>query len=319
MIVRDATPADDATLAALLEEIFAERWDRPWPPPEVTPARWAGKLVLLAEEDGAALGFAFGEIQPNQFAHVNIVYVRPERREQGISKALLAEFAARARRGGAEHLTLDVATRNEVGQKVWRRLGFSEWARRLTVPIETLERRVTAGRQGESYASLHVQTDDFDAVEAAVAKFLPRLGGSGAGRVAQPRNGWVAIYDELIDGDRKARERLGAELSNATAAVVCAIALEDGAVVRYALFERGSIVDEYQSVPEYNGPLPPGDVVALSANPTVVARLTGAEPARVRAVARTASAPEELPPAPELLQQLAEVLGLEGAGRRVDD
>ena len=315
MIVREATAADDATLAVLQEEIFAERWDRPWPPPEVPPAMWAGKLVLLAEEDGEALGFAFGEIQPNTLAHVNIVYVRPERRRQGITKALLAEFAVRARAGGAEHLSLDVATRNEVGQKVWQRLGFTEWARRLSVPIEALESRLAGGEQGEWYASVHVQTDDFDAVQAAVAKYLPRFGAAGEARVAQPSSGWVAVYHELLDNDRKARERLASELSNATAAVVCAIAVEDGAVVRYALFDRGSIVDEYQSVPEYHGPLPPGDVVALGANPTVVARLTGAEPARVRAVARTASSPDELPPAPELFEQLADVLGLEGAGR----
>jgi len=82
--------------------------------------------------------------------------------------------------------------------------------------------------------------------------------------------------------------------------------------VRYALYERGSIVDEYQSVPEYYGPVPPGDVVALGANATVVSRLTGAEPSRVRAVARTAASPDELPPAPELLQQIAELLGLSG-------
>ncbi|HEY8844214.1 MAG TPA: GNAT family N-acetyltransferase [Gaiellaceae bacterium] len=315
MIVREGTSADDATLAVLQEELFAERWDRPWPPPETPPPLWAGKLVLLAEEDGEALGFAFGEIQPNTLAHVNIVYVRPERRRQGITKALLAEFAARAREAGAEHLSLDVATRNEVGQKVWQRLGFTEWARRLSVPIETLERCVAGGEQGEWYASVHVQTDDFDAVQAAVTKYLPRYGGSGEARVAQPRNGWVAVHHELLDHDRKVRERLTSELSNATGAVVCAIAVEDGALVRYALFDRGSIVDEYQSVPEYHGPLPPGDVVALGANPTVLARLTGAEPARVRAVARTAASPAELPPAPELFAELANVLGLEGAGR----
>jgi ribosomal protein S18 acetylase RimI-like enzyme len=315
VIVREATAADESTLVTFQPEIFAERWDRPWPPPEVSPAMWAGKLVLVAEEDGEPLGFAFGEIQPNTLAHVNVVYVRPERRRQGITKALLAEFAARAREAGAEHLSLDVATKNEVGRKVWQRLGFTEWARRLTVPTETLERRVAGGEQGEWFASVHVQTDDFDAVQAAVSKYLPRYGGSGEARVAKPRNGWVAVYHELLDHDRKARERLASELSNATGAVVCAIALEDGAVVRYALFDRGSIVDEYQSVPEYHGPLPPGDVVALGANPTVVARLTGAEPGRVRAVARTAASPAELPPAPELFAQLAEVLGLEGAGR----
>ena len=179
------------------------------------------------------------------------------------------------------------------------------------MPLERLEQH---DAHGESYASLHVQSDDRDAVEAAVAKYLPRLGGSGA-RVEGPRNGWVAVYAELIDRDRKARERLASELSNATAAVVCAISVDDGVVVRYVLYERGSVVDEYQSLPEHFGPLPPGDVVALGANPTVVSRLTGAEPAEVRAVARTATSPDELPPADELLQQLAEVMGLEGAGR----
>jgi hypothetical protein len=49
----------------------------------------------------------------------------------------------------------------------------------------------------------------------------------------------------------------------------------------------------------------------LSANPTLAARLTGADPARVRAVARIASSPADLPPARELLAQIADVLGLE--------
>jgi ribosomal protein S18 acetylase RimI-like enzyme len=313
--IREATAADEPVLVEFLEAIFEENWDRPWPQPAVTPASFEGKLVLLAEDDGDAVGFAFGEVYANQFAHVNIVYVRPERRREGITKALLAGFAEQAKAGGAKHITLDVATRNEVGKRVWQRLGFTEWAQRLSVPVETLDRRITGADRGESYASLHVQTDDAAAVRTAVGKYLPRFGGSGEPRVSEPGNGWVAVHHELLDSDRKARERLASELSNATAAVVFAIALEDGAVVRYALFERGSIVDEYQSVPEFWGPLPPGDVVALGANPTVVSRLTGAEPSRVRALARTASSPDELPPPEELFAQLAELLGLEGAGR----
>jgi ribosomal protein S18 acetylase RimI-like enzyme len=309
--VREATPADEPTLLEFTREIFHENWNRPWRPPEVTPKLFDRKLVLVAEDEGEPVGYAFGELDPHGYAHVNIVYVRPAARRQGATKALLAEFSARAREVGIGHLTLDVATENEVGREVWRRLGFTEWARRLTVPVERLE---GGGDTGESYASLHVQTDDRDAVETAVAKYLPRFGGSDA-RVEGPRNGWIAVYDELVDWDRRARERLASELSNATAAVVCAIGVEHGEVVRYVLYERGSIVDEYQSVPEHFGPLPPGDVVALGANPTVVSRLTGAEPGQVRAVARTASSPDELPPADELLQQIAEVMGLEGAGR----
>lgn len=311
MNVREATPADEPTLLEFTEAIFGENWDRPWRPPEVTPQMFEGKLVLLAEDEGEPIGYAFGELDPHGYAHVNIVYVRPERRREGVTTALLREFGARAREQGIEHMTLDVATGNEVGRQVWRRLGFTEWAMRLMVPIERLERRAEAG---ESFASLHVQTDDRDGVEAAVARYMPRFGGSGA-RVVGPRNGWVAVYAELVDRDRAARERLASELSNATAAVVCAIGVEAGAVVRYALFERGRIVDEYQSVPEYFAPLPPGDVVALAANATVVSRLTGADPARFRALARTASSPDELPPAPELLQEIAAEMGLEGAGR----
>ena len=86
---------------------------------------------------------------------------------------------------------------------------------------------------------------------------------------------------------------------------------EAGAVVRFVIHDRGRMVDEYLSVPEYFSPLPPGDALALRANPTVVSRLTGADSARVRAVARTAESPGELPPAEELYAQIAAVLGLE--------
>jgi ribosomal protein S18 acetylase RimI-like enzyme len=314
VIVRKATAVDEPAILAFMEAIFEERWNRPWAQPEFTPAELEGKLVLVAEDDGELIGFAYGQVFPTGLAHLNVAYVRPENRREGVAKALTAAFAAGAREQGAEHVSLDVDVSNEVGRMVWQRLGFTEWAHRLSAPVDVIEARAAGAAAGESYASLHVQTDDADGVEAAVAKYLPRLGGSG-GRVVGPRNGWVAVYAELVDRDRRARERLASELSNATAAVVCAIGVEEGAVVRYALFERGSIVDEYQSVPEYFGPLPPGDVVALGANPTVVSRLTGAEPARVRAVVRTASSPDELPPAPDLLQQIAAVLGLEGAGR----
>jgi ribosomal protein S18 acetylase RimI-like enzyme len=311
MNVREATSADESAVLELFESMD---WDRPWPRPAITPAHLDGMLVLVAEDEGEIAGFAFGETAMHGRAHLNVACVRPERRRQGVLKALLAEFAAHARAAGSEHVTLDVDVSNDVGQKVWERLGFTDFSRRLTESVDAIEARLGPGEAGESYASIHVQTDDSAAVEAAVGKYLPRLGGIGA-RVRGPLNGWVAVYADLIDTDRLVRERLSSELSNATAAVVCTLAVEDGHVVRYVLYERGSVVDEYQSVPEYFGPLPPGDAIALAANPTVVARLTGADRSRVRALARTASSSDELPPAPELLAQIAQVMGLEGAGR----
>lgn len=56
----------------------------------------------------------------------------------------------------------------------------------------------------------------------------------------------------------------------------------------------------------------PGDAVALRANPTVLARLTHADPAAIRAVARTAESPDELPPSQELIGEVGAALGIEG-------
>jgi len=307
--IRDATPADEATIARLMDALFDELWQRPFPRFEFDPADLRDKITLLAEDE-EPVGCAFGQVDQHGVAHLNVVYVLPEQRRKGVAKALLSEFTARVRAQGAEHLTLDVDTTNEAGRAVWQRLGFSEWARRLASPLDQLEAHLGAAESGESYAWIHIQTDDLAAVETAVAKYLPRFGGTGA-QVREPRNGWTSVRADLIDRDRRARDRLASELSNATAAVACTLAVEDGRLVRYVLYERGSVVDEYQSVPEYYGPMPPGDVVALGANPTVVARLTGADPGRVRAVARTAASPDELPPAPELLRQLAELMGLD--------
>jgi hypothetical protein len=95
---------------------------------------------------------------------------------------------------------------------------------------------------------------------------------------------------------------------------VIALGIERGAVVRLVAFERGQMMDDYLSVPEYYGALPPGDAMALRANPTLLARLTGAEAASLRAVARVADSPAELPPPEEHLADLAAVLGIEGVG-----
>jgi hypothetical protein len=96
-------------------------------------------------------------------------------------------------------------------------------------------------------------------------------------------------------------------------AVVIALSLEVDEVVRMVALDRGGIVDEYLSVPEFYGPLAPGDVIGMAANPTVLARLTGAEPRRVREAAPTAASPADLPPAHEILASLAAALGLDGA------
>lgn len=168
-------------------------------------------------------------------------------------------------------------------------------------------------RVAPSFGSVHLQTDDQNHVVQLVERLVPRVYRSAATAVSPAQNGWVAVYDEVVDRDPRRLERLGRELSNAVGFVTFTIGVEDGLAVHYIAFERGRLLDEYLSVPEYRGPLAPGDAIAMRANPTVVSRLTGAEAADVRRVARTADSPVELPPAEELIVELADVLGIEGA------
>ena len=94
-----------------------------------------------------------------------------------------------------------------------------------------------------------------------------RASAPAAFRVVGPRNGWATVYDEVIDADPTALVRFARELSSRLGAVAVALSLEDDQVVRLVALERGGIVDEYLSVPEFYGPLAPGDVIGLAANP----------------------------------------------------
>lgn len=225
------------------------------------------------------------------------------------SEEALRELIQQARAAGADEVVVE--TTHDAGD-AWIRAGFAELARVLSARVEALEAHLLEGR-GASFGSVHVQTDDAEAVAGAVRAYVPRLpGGSRGSAVVGPRDGWVAVYDELCDREPEMLRRLAVELSN-RAGLVLAIGVEEGVVVRYVALDRGRVVDEYLSVPEHYGPLPPGEVIALGANPRLMARLTGADPERVRAVARTARHPGELPSAPELVAAIAECFGIQGA------
>lgn len=212
-----------------------------------------------------------------------------------------------ARAAGAE--TIEIETTHEDGD-AWIRAGFTEISRVLEAPISALEEHL--GAQTEpSFGSIHVQTDDVDAVVRAVRQFVPRLPGGSQGSVVLPPNdGWTSAYDELTDREPEMLRRLAREISDRMGAFVISMGLEQGSVVRYVALERGRVVDEYLSVPEHYGPLPPGEVIALGSNPRLMARLTGADTDAVRAIARTGKSAEELRPGRELLAELARLFGI---------
>jgi ribosomal protein S18 acetylase RimI-like enzyme len=314
--IRRATEDDRETLRELWQELAAEvplpvgpeeTWDEAW---AAIARHIAEGVVLLAEDGDGPAGLAVVRRPEASRAHVTDAYVRPRARGRGVTKALLREVVADLKERGVEHVTLDVATSNALGRAVWERLGFVEFQRSLFTEIDRLEARVAEREAAPSYGSIHVQTDDERTVRQILDRVVPRSAGGIV--VTPPRNGWTGVYVECCDEDRAAHRRLARELSEAMGVVV-AFSLEEEAVVRFLLFDAGRMVDEYLSVPEYYGPLERVDVLGLAANPTLVARLTGADPGRVRTVARIADSASELPPARELLGEIRALMGIESA------
>jgi ribosomal protein S18 acetylase RimI-like enzyme len=311
--IRRATESDEATLRELWEEFEREvpfpiedpeSWDDEW---KDTRDDIRGGGVFLAEDDQGALAVARIEAPEHGRAHVQLVHVRERGRRQGVAKALLRECVADARQRGARTVSLDVVTDNTNAVAVWSRLGFKEYAKFMAQPLDALEARLGDDTPKGSRASTHVQSDDEASVQRAVQQFRPSL----TAPEISASDSWIRVADAVLDGDREAHGRFARELSERMGAVTVALAVEEGSVVRFRLYERGAMVDEYLSVPRYYGALPTGDELALEANPTLVSRLTGADREQVRAVARTAASPADLPPADELYTQIAELMGLE--------
>ncbi|MFN2469943.1 MAG: N-acetyltransferase family protein [Gaiellaceae bacterium] len=327
MRIRAVTAADEAVVRELWEEFEAERPGPDGFAPEAWEDAWrdlrrhgAKGVALLAEDDAGPAGYAFARAPEHGRAHVTDVYVRPRARRHGLATALLADLAAGLGRLGAEWVSLDVLVSNSAARELYGRLGFEDVQIVMAARLETLAERSATARvpDGESQGAVYVQTDDQGTVEAAVRRFVLRLFRSSRTAVAVPRNGWTAVHDDMAVRDPQLLRRLAEELSHVTGLVVLSLGVEAGAVVRLAAFERGSLLDEYLSVPEHYGALPPGDAVALRANATVLARLTGAEPGRIREVARTAASATELRPPTELAGALAGVLGLDPPRRFAD-
>jgi GNAT superfamily N-acetyltransferase len=314
--IREATAADRAELEELVGAYLDEYWARPYAPPPPGPYLDHGRIVV-AEEADEIVGVAKGE-ERDGLGHVSLVYLKPEARGKGGGKELIRELVTGFRGEGLEHVSLNVELPNDEALAYWRRLGFTDYRRSLLTDLGSLEQRL-AGSAVSSRGSIHVQTDDQSAVQKAVARWVPRVVRSPKTVLSAPRNGWIGVYDEVAETQPEHLRKLASELSYVSGGVVIALSVEQGEVVRLIAFDRGRMADEYLSVPEYYGALPPGDAIALRANPTLLGRLTGAKPAEIRAAAPTAASASELPPADELLASLAWALGIEDAGVQADD
>ena len=271
-------------------------------------------LAWLAERDGAAIGMVLARRRGPRVGRITDLYVTPAARRGGVAEALTRAVTARFAGDGVEVVDLEVMASNTAARATYARWGFRDEMLVLAAPVAVLAERLGEQVAAASFGSIHVQTDDADVILKAVEMYVPRLPGRSTGSiVTQPRGGYVTIYDDVCDRDPTMLRRLAKEISSRTGLVVIAVGVEEEALVRMIIFDRGGIVDEYASVPEFYGSLPPGEVIAMHANPVVVERYTGASQAAVRATTPIAGASSDLLPAGELLAGLAATLGLTGA------
>lgn len=305
-MIRQATADDLPLVRDLWDEFGSEIPDAPWRDPDhdddlgrIEKALADGG-VLLADEDGIAVVSTMG----SRAAELDFLHVRPHARGKGLAAELMREAVDLARERGLEMLELRVLASNTDARAVYERWGFEPVELVVAARLDDLQQRLVPP-DGPTFGFVHVQTDDVEKVKRDAVKVL-RLEPD-----VEVEGNWVRVRSDATDEDPERLKTLARELSYTTGGVVLSLGVQRGAVVRYDLFDRGSDIDEYLSVPEYFGPLPPGDVYALGANATVVGRLTGADPRRVREAARTAASPSELPPAQELYEQIATVMGVQ--------
>ena len=154
--IRRATPADATTVQTLVLEIAAHEGDQAHV--HITAAGWATLLgrddvvVLLAERDGAALGYTSAVRRLHLWSGgdvlaVDDVYVRPGERSAGLGRRLLTEMARVAE---PEHLLLTWGgePENLRAQAFYSRLGA------------TLRDKVVAGWAPAAYRPLVAASDE---------------------------------------------------------------------------------------------------------------------------------------------------------------
>jgi GNAT superfamily N-acetyltransferase len=117
--VRMATDADYPVFCRLVPELAV-------PDPVPSAEDFAAMLprIVILEEDGAALGYAFWQIY-GKATHVVHVVVDPRARGRRGGEALLGEVRRRATRAGCTRWSLNVKQDNRAAIRLYERCGFS--------------------------------------------------------------------------------------------------------------------------------------------------------------------------------------------------
>ncbi len=120
----------DLTAAALLADLHARAFPRPWGAEEIAKLlQNPTTFALLAQEEGAARGFVMAwAIEAD--SELLTVAVAPEARGAGLGAALVSAAAAAAAVRGAAQMHLEVAEDNAPARALYAKLGFVGAGRR---------------------------------------------------------------------------------------------------------------------------------------------------------------------------------------------
>jgi ribosomal protein S18 acetylase RimI-like enzyme len=140
-LVRDATPRDLDSIQEFLQAYVDEFWERPYPRPEPSSDYLATGKVMVAEEAGEVIGMAKGVIDQG-CGHVSFIYVDPSKRGRGSGRALLRVLGEWFTEQDVVAVTLGVDASNPDALAFWERLGFREFHRELSTPLDAFKQRL---------------------------------------------------------------------------------------------------------------------------------------------------------------------------------
>ena len=121
-MIRPMTAADVPSVAALEKLCFSDPWSVSSIASELDNPL---SLWLVAEQNGAVLGYVGSQMVPPEADMMNIA-VAPEARRQGIAEALIGELICRLSVNGVTSLSLEVRASNAAARSLYEKLGFRQ-------------------------------------------------------------------------------------------------------------------------------------------------------------------------------------------------
>jgi ribosomal protein S18 acetylase RimI-like enzyme len=142
VVVRTATPADAEVIGRLLHDFNSEFGE---PTPGATKLAERVRRLLAAEQVsvlivGPAAGLAVLRFRPSLWTdalecYLAELYVVPDRRGQGLGRALMNAAIELARRIGADHIELNTSEDDVAARSLYESLGFTNREGRADGPV----------------------------------------------------------------------------------------------------------------------------------------------------------------------------------------